>query len=245
MDEKMPSMFKKVRTKKVYMKIVEQIGNLIKEGRLKKGDKLPSERVLAEQLGVSRPPLREAMAALEILGMIESRGGKGNFIVNTFDSAYYVQQFKELEQEESPFELLEARKLIEVEIAGFAAEKCSSDDIRELESIVKRMKKAVDDVSEFMELNRRFHLGIGAATNNSTLYQMMSYIVDQLNKKIWIKLDEKTLVFPGRSREYFHEHRKILEALKAKDKARARNATLRHLVNFETYIFGEEDQFKN
>jgi len=238
-------MFEKVRTKKVYMEIVEQIRNLVQEGRLKKGDKLPPERVLAEQLDVSRPPLREAMAALEILGMIESRAGKGNFIVNTFDSPYYVQQFKELEEEESPLELLQARKVVEVEVAAFAAEKRSSDDIRELDSIIKRMEKAVNDVSEFMELNRRFHLGIAAATNNSILYQMMKYIVDELNKKLWIKLDEKTLVLPGKTKKYFHQHREILEAIKAKDKAKVRKATLRHLVSFETDIFGENGQFKD
>ena len=245
MDEKMPLMFEKVRTKKVYMEIVEQIQHLIKEERLKRGDKLPSERVLAEQLGVSRPPLREAMAALEILGIIESRGGKGNFIVNTFNSAYYVRQFKELEEEESPLELLEARKLVEVEVAGFAAEKRSSDDIRELGSIVRRMEKAVDDMSEFMELNRRFHLAIAVTTHNSVLYQVMKYIVDELNKKLWIKLDEKALVLPGRTKKYFHQHREILEAIKAKDKAKTRNATLHHLVSFKTDIFGKDGQFKD
>ena len=231
--------FKKVRTKKVYMEIVEQIQNLIREGKIKKGDKLPSERVLAEQLGVSRPPLREALAALEILGVVESRGGKGNFIVNAFGSAYYLQQFKELEKGESPLELLEARKLIEVEVAGFAAERHSPEDIRELGSIVGRMEKVVDNVSEFMELNRRFHLGVAVATNNSVLYQIMKYIVDELNKKLWIKLDEKTLMLPGRTAKYFNQHRKILIAIKAKDRVKARNATLYHLISFETDLFGE------
>jgi len=234
-----------VRRKKVYTEIVEQIQGLVKKGTLKKGDKLPPERILAEQLGVSRPPLREAMAALEILGVIESRGGKGNFIVNIFDSAYSMQQFKELEQQKSPFELLEARKVVEVEVAGFAAEKASSDDIRELASIVRRTEKAVNDISEFMELNRLFHLGIAVATNNTVLYQMMEYIVDELSKKLWIKLDEKTLVLPGRTEKYFHQHRKILEAIKAKDKAKTRKATLHHLVSFETDLFGRDGQFQD
>lgn len=239
----MNSIFEKVRTKKVYMEIVEQIQNLIKEGRLKKGDKLPPERVLAEQLGVSRPPLREALAALEILGVIESRGGRGNFIVNTFGSAYYLQQFKELEQEESPLELLEARKVMEVEIAGLAAERHSPEDIRGLASIVGRMEKVVDNVSEFMELNRLFHLGIAVAANNGVLYQTMKYIVNELNKRLWIKLDEKTLVLPGKTEKYFRQHGKILEAIKAKNKTKARKATLHHLVSFETDLFGGNGVF--
>jgi GntR family transcriptional repressor for pyruvate dehydrogenase complex len=241
----MNSIFEKVRKKKAYVEIVEQIQNLIKEGRLKKDDKLPPERVLAEQLGVSRVPLREALAALEILGVIESKGGRGNFIVNAFDSAHYVQQFKELEQGESPLELLEARKVMEVEIAGFAAKRHSPEEIHKLESIVGKMEKVVHDVSEFMELNRRFHLGIAVAANNSVLYQMMRYIVNELNKQLWIKLDEKTLVLPGRTNKYFHQHRKILEAIKAKNEIKARNATLHHLVSFETDLLGENGVFNH
>jgi len=84
-------MFEKVQTRKVYMEIVEQIQDLIKRGRLKPGDKLPAERILADKLGVSRPPLREALSALEILGIIESRGGKGNFIKDSFDLTSYAQ----------------------------------------------------------------------------------------------------------------------------------------------------------
>jgi GntR family transcriptional repressor for pyruvate dehydrogenase complex len=177
--------------------------------------------------------------------VIESRGGRGNFIINTFGSAYYLQQFKELKQGESPLELLEARKVMEVEIAGFAAERHSPEEIRKLESIVGRMEKVVHNVSEFMELNRRFHLGIAVAANNSVLYQMMKYIVNELNKKLWIKLDEKTLVLPGRTEKYFHQHCKILEAIKAKNRVEAREATLDHLVSFETDLFGGNGVFND
>ena len=71
------------------MKMVEQVRDLIKEGKLKRGDKLPSENVLAEEFGTSRPSVREALSALEILGMIESRGGRGNFISDNFNSPLY------------------------------------------------------------------------------------------------------------------------------------------------------------
>jgi len=107
-------MFKKVQTKKVYMKIVEQIRDLIKDGKLRPGDKLPPEYVLAEQFGTSRPSIREALSALEILGIIESRGGKGNFIRDNLNSVFYEQKFKELEEEKSPFELLEAGLLTNI-----------------------------------------------------------------------------------------------------------------------------------
>ena len=72
-------MFKKVKVERVYQKVIEQIGEMIKTGYLKKGDKLPPERELVEQLGVSRTSIREAVRVLEILGVIESRQGEGNF----------------------------------------------------------------------------------------------------------------------------------------------------------------------
>lgn len=238
MDHNMRSKFTKIRTKKVYMQIVDQIRDLIWQGNLKIGDKLPPERVLAEQLDVSRPPLREALAALEILGVIESRGGRGNIIVNRFDSPSSLKRLRELEQEESPFELLEARKVVEVDVAGCAAEKRSTHDIHDLSSITRRMERATGDISQFMELNGRFHLGIAVATHNSVLYRVMEYVVDELNKKLWIKLDAETLVLPGRTTKYSDEHRRIFDAIKAKDKARTRDAMLTHLISFETDIFG-------
>ena len=101
------------------MKIVEQVRDLIKEGKLKPGDKLPSEHILAEKFGTSRPSVREALSALEILGITESRGGKGNFIKNNFHFPLYKQKLRELEEEESPFEMLDkkARRYTDNEMA--------------------------------------------------------------------------------------------------------------------------------
>jgi len=135
-------LFSKVKTKKVYMKIVEQIRDLIKEGRLKPGDKLPPEQILAEKFGTSRPSVREALSALEILGITESRGGKGNFIKDNLDTPLYEQKYRELEEEESPFEILEARKAVETEIVGLAAKKATKEDIVSIRESLDKMKRA-------------------------------------------------------------------------------------------------------
>ena len=207
-------MFEKVQTRKVYMEIVEQIQNLIKEGKLKSGDKLPPERILAEKLGVSRPPLREAISALEILGIIESRGGKGNFIKNTFNSTSYAQRLKELEKEESPFELLEARKVVETEIAGLAAEKASSEDIKEIEEALNRMKNSLSDIPRAMEFDRQFHVAIAKAAHNSILFQMMNFLADGLKESLWVNIKEKSWALPGHPQKYLEEHTNLLEAIK-------------------------------
>jgi len=173
-------MFEKVQTKKVYMEIVEQIQKLIKDGRLKPGDKLPPERILAKKLGVSRPPLREALSALEILGIIESRGGKGNIIRDSFDPDALKQRFRELEQEESPFEILEARKMIEMQITALAAKKATEEDIAAIQGSLEKMKNVFPNISKVMEFDREFHLNIAKAAHNSVLFSMMGYLADGL-----------------------------------------------------------------
>ncbi|NLL61967.1 MAG: FadR family transcriptional regulator, partial [Candidatus Atribacteria bacterium] len=124
-----------MQTKKVYVKIVEQIILLIQEGKLKPGDRLPSEQELADQFEISRPSVREAMSALEILGITERKAGKGNFIKKGSSTHFFDEkEILELEQEESPFELLEARKVLEIEIVRLASQKATLEDIEAIEN---------------------------------------------------------------------------------------------------------------
>lgn len=232
-------MFKKVKTKKVYMKIVEQVQDLIKEGKLKLGDKLPPEHTLAEKFGTSRPSVREALSALEILGVIESRGGKGNFIKDNLNSPLYERRFKELEEEESPFELLEARKAVETEIAGLAAEKATSEDIREIEEALDRMKNALNDTPRVMEFDREFHIAIAKAAHNSVLFQMMNYLADGLKESLWVNIKEKSWALPGHPQKYLEEHTKLLEAIKKGDKKAARRTMYSHLADVEEDLLEE------
>lgn len=232
-------MFKKVRTKKVYMHIVEQIQDLIKEGKLKPGEKLPSEHILAGKFGASRPSVREALTALEILGITESRGGKGNFIRDNFSSPLYEQRFKELEEEESPFELLEARKAVETEIAELAAEKATSEDIREIEEALDRMKNTLNDTPRVMEFDREFHIAIAKAAHNSILFQMMNYLADGLKESLWVNIKRKSWALPGHPQKYLEEHTRLLEAIKKGDKEVARRTMYSHLADVEEDLLEE------
>ena len=232
-------MFKKVRTKKVYMKIVEQIRDLIREGKLKPGDKLPPEHVLAEKFGTSRPSVREALSALEILGITESRGGKGNFIKNNLTSPSYEQKFKELEEEESPFELLEARKAVETEIAGFAAEKATKEDIARIQDSLDKMKQALTNIPKVMEFDREFHLNIAKAAHNSVLFSIMTYLADGLKEELWVNLKEKSWSIPGRPQKYLKQHAEILKAIESKDSQSARKGMYEHLLTVEQDLLDE------
>ena len=226
-------MFNKIHTKKVYMKIVEQIRGLIKEGKLKPGDKLPPEQVLAENFGTSRPSVREALSALEILGITESRGGKGNFIKDTPRSTFYEQEIMELEEEESPFELLEARKSVEIEIADLAAKKASQEDIDAIYEPLHKMEGAISNIPEMMELDREFHINIAKAAHNNLLFSMMAYLSHLSKEKLWVNMKEKTWNLPGYPQKYLKEHTEIFNAIKNKDSKNARKQVYHHLVGVE------------
>jgi len=221
------------------MKIVEQVRDLIKEGRLKPGDKLPPEQVLAEEFGTSRPSVREALSALEILGITESRGGKGNFIKNNLNFPLYEQKFRELEEEESPFELLEARKVLETEIVGLAAKKATEEEIAVIQGSLNKMKDAMTNIPEIMEFDREFHINIARAAHNSLLFSMMNYLTDLLKEKLWINLKEKSWSIPGHTQKYFEEHNEILKAIKNKDSKEARNRMYDHLAGVERDLLNE------
>jgi GntR family transcriptional repressor for pyruvate dehydrogenase complex len=221
------------------MKIVEQVRDLIKEGRLKPGDKLPPEQVLAEKFGTSRPSVREALSALEILGITESRGGKGNFIKDNLNFPLYEQKFRELEEEESPFELLEARKVLETEIVGLAAKKATEEEIATIQGFLNKMKDAMTNIPEIMEFDREFHINIAKAAHNSLLFSMMNYLTDLLKEKLWINLKEKSWSIPGRPQKYFEEHNEILKAIKNKDSKGARNRMYDHLAGVERDLLNE------
>jgi DNA-binding FadR family transcriptional regulator len=226
-------MFNKVQTKKVYMKIVEQIRDLVREGRLKPGDKLPPEQVLAEKFGTSRPSVREALSALEMLGIIESRGGRGNFIKETPRSPLYEQEVVELEEEESPFEVLEARKAVETEIADLAAKKATQEDIDAIYKSLHQMEEAVNNIPEMMAFDREFHLSIARAAHNNLLFSMMTYLSNLLKEKLWVKMKEKTWNLPGYPQKYLKDHTEIFNAIKNKDGKDARKRVHHHLAGVE------------
>jgi len=216
------------------MKIVNQILSLIKEGKLKPGDKLPSERVLTEKFGASRPSLREALSALEILGVIESRGGKGNFIRSDLKSPSYEEKIKELQEEQSPFELLEVRKVIETETASLASQRATKEEIEVMEELINKIKKAsVKEISQALDLDYEFHLSIAKATHNSLFAQIMIYLMEGLGENLWRNTIKKTWDVPGQPERCIQEHTAIFDAIKNKDSRTAKEKMHEHLIGVE------------
>lgn len=236
-------LFTKVYTQKIYVQIIHQIEDLIERGVLKQGDKLPSEPELAKQLGTSRPPLREALSALEMLGIIERRGRKGNFIRANTDSISYKRQLRELSKDVSPYEALEARKIVETEIARIAAKVATKKDIEIIRKVFQKMKEKVEKFDssltfqEVVEHDIQFHLSIAEATHNGVLVETVRYMVAGLKGKLWIKMKMQASNFRRRVQEILLEHEKILNALIEKDGEMARRKMYEHLEAAEKEMF--------
>ncbi len=126
-------MFIPIKNAKVYEQVIEQIKTMIISGNLQKGDKLPSERELVDQLKVSRTSIREALRALEIVGLIKCKQGEGNFIRDNFDNSLFEPLSLVFMLERSNKEdIIEVRRIIEVEAAALAAKRITKDQLKKV-----------------------------------------------------------------------------------------------------------------
>lgn len=208
-----------VSMKRVYQSIIDQFINLIKEGKLSVGEKLPPERMLADMFKVSRASIREAFRAMEIIGLIEVRPGGGTFVTG-LKIANFINSIAPLfvKSESMENELLEFRKLIEVEAVKLAIEKSDEDKLSQLKDIVDRMGNAVDNnnVNLGAELDILFHKTIFVLTENYIMEkasECVSYILESS-----VKFNrEKILKDAQNSRELFNQHTEIYNAIKQKN----------------------------
>ena len=234
--------FTPIKAQRVYTQIVDQIMDLIRRGEFPDGAQLPPERDLAEQLGVSRASLREALSALQILGLVETKPGQGTFIcaekilsLLRFDTSWLY------EDEESPFAILQARKTVEPHIAALAATQRSDASLKRLEEILDSVEADPSDRNLFSEGDRKFHKAIAEATENPVLIGMMSVVYELMGQKLWLALMmDSTLATPGRLQEALVEHRRIYEAIKAQDEKAAAARMSEHLESVERLMIEAE-----
>lgn len=201
-----------------------QLVAYLQEGTLRPGDALPSQQELAEQLGVSRPVLREAMQRLEAAGLVEIRHGSGSYVAHPPAETVFNRLFGNFSPEHA-LDLLEARLVIEAECAALAATRATDEDFA-------RMQRAVDkirDLSAEGELTvggaDEFHAALTAASHNAVLaalgqlFQLPNYIQG-------IRVE---LALPDISAHEHESHLKLLEAIRQRDPALARASVREHL----------------
>lgn len=207
-----------------YQRLAEQILALITAGEFKAGDRLPSERALAERFAVSRTAVREAVIALEVQDLLDVRIGSGIYVrdLPVARPVVYVTAGP------GPFELLRARRLLEGEIAAQAAELRKDSDIDRLYAALAEMRDHRDDkrVNEAADL--RFHRNIAEATGNAVLVQMVEALWTQLRGPIWARL-EAHFHTPALREASLSDHQKVFRAIVARDASAAKAAMHEHI----------------
>jgi DNA-binding FadR family transcriptional regulator len=221
---------KTVENRRLYRQIATQLSALIASGEFAVGQRLPSERELASQLGVSRPSLREALIALELEGMVEVRVGAGIWVTA---SSEQVTGRPPQHEGEGPFELLRARSLIEGEIAAVAAREATAADLASIRGTLATMARHEKKGEDFSDADREFHLRIAASTRNSVLMAVVQDLWDRGRGAMW-SLIEQHFRTPVLQAATVADHRAIYEALEARDPREARSAMRGHLKRVDT-----------
>lgn len=214
-----------LKKKKIFQEIVEIIQDSIRQGNLKPGDQLPTERDLTQKLNVSRTSVREALLTLEIMGYIEIRQSKGAFvrevkledIIEPIISAIYVDN-------QMVLNLLDVRELIETETTRQAAISASEDDVKKIE---KAILEAQDDIRQGgigLEGDDLFHTAIASSTDNQ-VYELIMYLIRDLLSKS----REATLNIEGQPLKTVEDHKKIFLAIKERNPDKAQELMKEHL----------------
>jgi DNA-binding FadR family transcriptional regulator len=176
-----------VRTRRTFEEAAEQIADKVRAGELRVGDKLPAERDLALLMEISRPTLREAVKVLVDAGLLEVRRGPGGgmFVATDVVPVDLVRRAFELRLEEAA-SVLEARRLIEPQVARLAHERATDEDLAPLEHTIEVMREIVargyrpDDEDRFLQLDVQFHLALARAAGNPTLETLLRIVFRQL-----------------------------------------------------------------
>ncbi|MFJ3194341.1 FadR/GntR family transcriptional regulator [Streptomyces griseoviridis] len=195
----------------------------IERGAYAVGDKLPSEAELCRSLEVSRPVLREALRALQTMGLTVSRTGKGTFVVaNTVEDPTFGDY--------AASDLLEVRRHVEIPVAGYAAVRRTSEDLDHLAHLLERMEQETDTTS-WVALDTLFHLAVAQAAQNPVFRRVIEEIRDALARQSAF-LNE----LGGRREQSNREHRAIVEALMDGSEPDAVEAMAHHLDRVETTL---------
>lgn len=224
--------FQKIAAEKLAHAVTRQIEHMILRGILRPGDRLPAERDLSDRLGVSRPSLREAVAELQIRGLLETRAGSGVFVADVLGSAFSPALTRLFaSHEDALLDYIAFRRDMEGIAAARAAREGSDTDLALVDAIFRKMEAAhgLRDPSEEARLDAEFHMAIVEASHNVVMLHMMRSMMDLLREGVFYN---RAVMFRQRTtREaLLDQHRAINVALQARDAEGARAAVDAHLT---------------
>jgi GntR family transcriptional regulator, transcriptional repressor for pyruvate dehydrogenase complex len=203
----------------------EQLISYVVKGSWKAGDRIPPERQLCQQLGIARTSLREALKAMELIGMLDSRVGDGTFVCprTEFLSRPLLWAFTGNDHAEL-HDIMEARTIIEENLAGLAAERGSDDEIGKIGEAVQAMRDSIARGDSILEADMAFHIAICEAARNEVLRNAVQLLRNLLRQWIYYKL-----LIPDIAPTVLKRHAAIYRAIAQRKPTSARNEMRRHL----------------
>lgn len=218
-----------IKKKRVYQEIIEQIKFAIERGEINPGDKLPSERKLADDLSVSRTSVKEAISVLDSTGIVDIQPGIGVFLRNRTANDIVLQMDDILTgQENNIIEIMEMRQAIEGDAAYYAAKRSGEKEREAIKKALDKLEQAVKENRVAAEEDFEFHLAICKAAQNSLITRVMYLISDVLLDGL-IESRSKTLKVSGLSEKIVDEHKEIYSAIINSNAENARDLMVKHL----------------
>ncbi len=205
--------------------ICEKLTSYIVGGNWAVGMRIPPERDLSEQLGVGRSSIREALKALEVMGMVESRLGDGTFVCDR--SRFYSGPLLwaiTSHSEDGIRELIEARLVIETELCGLAAERATAEDLKNIGRFLDEMEAGLDDRDRFLSADLGFHMAVAQSAHNRILMNAVEMIRNLM--RLWMR---QALLVPSVSQEALTQHKAIFMGIAKRNPEQATAAMRAHL----------------
>jgi GntR family transcriptional regulator, transcriptional repressor for pyruvate dehydrogenase complex len=237
-------MRQQIRRVKLKDQVADMLLDMISSGDYGAGDRLPPERILVEQIGVSRTVVREALNLLETRGLIRIEHGRGAVVsANGAHALHNNLGFLLRMQPGALWELMEMRKALEVEVAGLAAERANAEDIATMRAKLDRMREKIDAPEGYVEADVGFHEMLTRSARNRVILMMMEPIVDLL-----LASRRMTGSKEANAKRALRAHEAIVKKVEAKDVEGARREMRKHMMTTEhdmREIIGVQDEVGN
>ncbi|WP_216636445.1 FCD domain-containing protein [Endozoicomonas ascidiicola] len=231
--------------KRFYQKIGLAIKERILSGEFSVGDRLPPERDFAQEMQVSRSVVREAIIMLELQEVVEVRQGSGVYVINlpghSAGSINTPESEAETEADIGPFELLQARQVLESQIASFAAQNVTKNDVLRMREAIELQRRQLTDGSDDDDGDKQFHLAVAEATQNSVLTDMVIELWDRRERSpMWQQLHQRIPDLSYR-KAWIKDHENVLLAIQRRNAEDARTAMLQHFENVKQVLLELSD----
>lgn len=199
--------FSPVSSNKLYIQIYNQIHDAIVSGQYAVGDKLPSEKDLCAMFNVSRVPVREALSALELNGLVDSMQGAGVYVKRTTPAE------DKWVNEVEPQDIIRARMVLEPDVARLAATQINDEQRAELGGIIERFRKEAEDDTYTTDVDKEFHLFLAKTSGNTLYVMMMEMVFKTMEQRMWELILSRTIATPKYRDQNNREHLHIAKAV--------------------------------